>query len=99
DISTIQGSETVASMVVCEDGRMRRGEYRKFRIQWNLGSGARDSGFGIRDSETSSDSSRARSADSPTASRISTDYRMPPESRIPTPDARHQDDFAAMHEV
>src|SRR5260221_1668801 len=34
DISTIQGSDTVASMVVCEDGRMRRGEYRKFRIRW-----------------------------------------------------------------
>jgi excinuclease ABC subunit C len=33
DISTIQGSETVAAMVVCEDGRMRRGEYRKFRIR------------------------------------------------------------------
>jgi excinuclease ABC subunit C len=33
DISTIQGSETVASMVACEDGRMRRGEYRKFRIR------------------------------------------------------------------
>jgi len=33
DISTIQGSETVASMVVCEDGRMRRGEYRKFKIR------------------------------------------------------------------
>jgi len=33
DISTIQGSETVASMVVCEDGRMRPGEYRKFRIR------------------------------------------------------------------
>jgi excinuclease ABC subunit C len=33
DISTIQGSETVASMVVCEDGRMKRGEYRKFRVQ------------------------------------------------------------------
>jgi excinuclease ABC subunit C len=33
DISTIQGSETVASMVVCEDGRMRGGEYRKFRIR------------------------------------------------------------------
>jgi excinuclease ABC subunit C len=32
DISTIQGSETVASMVVCEDGRMRKSEYRKFRI-------------------------------------------------------------------
>jgi excinuclease ABC subunit C len=33
DISTIQGSETVASMVVCEDGRMRRSEYRKYRIR------------------------------------------------------------------
>jgi excinuclease ABC subunit C len=33
DISTIQGSDTVASMVVCEDGRMRKGEYRKFRIR------------------------------------------------------------------
>ena len=32
DISTIQGSETVASMVVCEDGRMKKGEYRKFRV-------------------------------------------------------------------
>jgi len=36
DISTIQGSETVASMVVCEDGRMRRGEYRKFRMRGDL---------------------------------------------------------------
>lgn len=37
DISTIQGSETVASMVVCEDGRMRRGDYRKFRIRGSGG--------------------------------------------------------------
>jgi excinuclease ABC subunit C len=37
DISTIQGSETVAAMVVCEDGRMKKGEYRKFRIR-GLGS-------------------------------------------------------------
>jgi excinuclease ABC subunit C len=42
DISTIQGSETVASMVVCEDGRMKRSEYRKYRI--------RGSGFGARGS-------------------------------------------------
>jgi excinuclease ABC subunit C len=33
DISTIQGSDTVASMVVCEDGRMKKSEYRKFRIR------------------------------------------------------------------
>jgi excinuclease ABC subunit C len=36
DISTIQGSETVASMVVCEDGRMKRNEYRKFRVRGAL---------------------------------------------------------------
>ena len=33
DISTIQGAETVASMVVCEDGRMKKSEYRKFRVR------------------------------------------------------------------
>ena len=33
DISTIQGSETVASMVVCEDGRMKKSEYKKFRVK------------------------------------------------------------------
>lgn len=38
DISTIQGSETVASMVVCEDGRMKPGEYRKFKIASDPGS-------------------------------------------------------------
>jgi len=42
DISTIQGSDTVASMVVCEDGRMKPSEYRKFKI------GTRDPGSGIR---------------------------------------------------
>jgi len=33
DVSTIQGSETVASMVVCEDGRMKKSEYKKFRVR------------------------------------------------------------------
>ncbi|HQX83573.1 MAG TPA: excinuclease ABC subunit UvrC, partial [Vicinamibacterales bacterium] len=33
DISTLQGTNTVASMVVCIEGRMRRGEYRKFAIR------------------------------------------------------------------
>ena len=32
DISHIQGAETVASMVVWEDGKMRNSEYRKFMI-------------------------------------------------------------------
>jgi len=33
DISTLQGRDTVASMVVCVEGRMRRSDYRKFRIR------------------------------------------------------------------
>jgi excinuclease ABC subunit C len=44
DNSTIQGSETVSAMVVCEDGRMKRGEYRKYRV--------RGSGLGTRDSNS-----------------------------------------------
>ena len=49
DISTIQGAETVASMVVCEDGRMKKSEYRKFRIR-DSGSVVRGSGSVVRDS-------------------------------------------------
>jgi excinuclease ABC subunit C len=33
DVSTLQGTDTVASLVVCEDGRMRKGDYRKFRVR------------------------------------------------------------------
>jgi excinuclease ABC subunit C len=33
DISHIQGSETVASMVVWEDGRMKKSDYRKFIVR------------------------------------------------------------------
>ncbi len=55
DISTIQGSETVASMVVCEDGRMKKSEYRKFKIRGLGGSGARGSDSGTRDIHTLAD--------------------------------------------
>src|SRR3954452_24540130 len=61
DISTIQGSETVASMVVCEDGRMRRSEYRKFRI--------RGSEAGARGSDRQVPSPR-----SPASDRIQDDF-------------------------
>jgi excinuclease ABC subunit C len=33
DISHIQGSDTVASMVVCENGQMKKSEYRKFKVE------------------------------------------------------------------
>jgi len=38
DISHIQGAENVAGMVVCENGKMNRGEYRKFKIRGVEGS-------------------------------------------------------------
>ena len=87
DISTIQGSETVASMVVCEDGRMRRSDYRKFRIRWDGGRDdpdaprrARRTGRSIADSGTvAADSGLAR----------------PDREAVET----RQDDFQAMHEV
>src|SRR5438874_10412185 len=34
DVSHIQGAENVAGMVVCENGKMNRNEYRKFKIRW-----------------------------------------------------------------
>ena len=48
DISTIQGSETVAAMVVCEDGRMKKSEYRKFRIR-GIGAPAPEAGSRLQD--------------------------------------------------
>jgi excinuclease ABC subunit C len=36
DISHIQGTDTVASMVVFEDGRPKKGDYRKFKLQMVL---------------------------------------------------------------
>jgi excinuclease ABC subunit C len=33
DVSHIQGAENVAGMVVCENGKMNRAEYRKFKIK------------------------------------------------------------------
>ncbi len=37
DISTIQGTNTVGSMVVFEEGRPRSGEYRRFRVRSVVG--------------------------------------------------------------
>ena len=45
DISTIQGAETVGSMVVNEDGRMQRSEYRKYRIRGRSAAGSQPDDF------------------------------------------------------
>jgi excinuclease ABC subunit C len=76
DISTIQGSETVASMVVCEDGRMKKSEYRKFRVR---GSGIRDQGSGIRDPRTQDDFAAMREV-------VQRRYRSVLEAGGPFPD-------------
>ena len=41
DISHIQGTDTVASMVVWENGRMKKSDYRKFIIRGDTGPGGR----------------------------------------------------------
>jgi len=38
DVSNIQGAENVAGLVVCENGKMNRAEYRKFKIKTVEGS-------------------------------------------------------------
>jgi excinuclease ABC subunit C len=85
DISTIQGSETVASMVVCEDGRMKKAEYRKFRVR-----GLRPAGDGRRASslEPGTASSESRIPDDFAAMRevVQRRYRSVLESGGPFPD-------------
>jgi len=50
DISHIQGSDTVASMVVWEDGRMKKSDYRKFIIRGEaMAEGAEKSAGLLRD--------------------------------------------------
>ena len=90
DISTIQGSETVASLVVCEDGRMRKGEYRKFRIRGQVGGSA----LGVRRPETPGAARRLADARSPEPRRCRTE-----RASAEPPSPAFNDDFASMHEV
>jgi excinuclease ABC subunit C len=108
DISTIQGSETVASMVVCEDGRMRRAEYRKFRVRGDRGEGLA-AGLGARASGFDSVGPRLANGGASPAAERRLDYGAEPNERVATlhghaafaDGARRlgSDDFAAMQEV
>jgi excinuclease ABC subunit C len=96
DISTIQGSDTVASMVVCEDGRMRRGEYRKYRIR-GLALSARGS---LVDRGSSEFRVEGSGADAELSAGIFEPRATSHEPRVPSPEPRvSNNDFAAMHEV
>ncbi|HEX5070233.1 MAG TPA: excinuclease ABC subunit UvrC [Vicinamibacterales bacterium] len=55
DISTFQGRETVASMVVAIEGRPRKGEYRKFKIRGLLGVAGREGREGHEGAERGPD--------------------------------------------
>jgi excinuclease ABC subunit C len=102
DISTIQGSETVASMVVCEDGRMRRAEYRKYRIRGlgtrdlGLGDSAESRGLGLVRGDSEQKRLRPhRAEDMEIRGEVSTSVRAGGGAPAPV----KNDDFAAMHEV
>jgi excinuclease ABC subunit C len=92
DISTIQGAETVASMVVCEDGRMKRAEYRKFRIR-GTALGARGSAleFNLGSTQFATVAAGAPEVEP------SADRRSP--SAEPRAPRAVNNDFASMHEV
>ena len=101
DISTIQGSETVASMVVCEDGRMKKAEYRKFRIR---GTRAR----GLAGSRVRMGYSRPCRGPNTGVGEVAEAQRCQhPRATLPrrrtasrrAANRRFLDDFASMHEV
>jgi excinuclease ABC subunit C len=101
DISTLQGRETVASMVVCVDGRMRRGEYRKFRVRGDQGTkGPGDQGTkGPGDQGTKGRGDIGTSGHRDIGSSGHRDIGSsghPGDEEMP---ARILDDFASMHEV
>jgi excinuclease ABC subunit C len=103
DISTIQGAETVASMVVCEDGRMKRSDYRKFRIK-----GDRGLSLVSRPDPTLPDVTPLQSLEGGADTGSTNGTAAAPsvsEAAMPAPAAtggvpgRVLDDFASMHEV
>ncbi|HVC20302.1 MAG TPA: excinuclease ABC subunit UvrC [Vicinamibacterales bacterium] len=112
DISTIQGSETVASMVVCENGRMRPAEYRKFRIKGTARQARRPASGSTGPATAPADRGAARDraplqaatplssgSGAPATAAGGADASRPhPEAEVRAPRGLH-DDFAAMEEV
>ena len=104
DISTIQGSETVASMVVCEDGRMKKGDYRKFKIRGAAGSRVvgRSPRSGVRSpggQPFGSGSNGEAASGSPAGGFQDVASITPSGPRATDPEPRILDDFASMREV
>ena len=104
DISTIQGSETVGSMVVCEDGRLVRKEYRKYRVRGGAWGEARTAVPGTRRRRSRRRADRPALRE-PGGSASTTGGGADGSPRLTVdPEGsrgveRLHDDFAAMHEV
>ena len=104
DISTFQGSETVASMVVCVNGRMKPAEYRKFRVRGSalpvpVATPAAADASATDDEEAGEDAESVSDVVPAPTERSSADAI----AHIPLPTdgsaGRIQNDFASMHEV
>ena len=98
DISTVQGRDTVGSMVVCEDGRMQRSEYRKFRVQGLDAVGRRSTRGRARADDFATAPGGVRSenvAQTPGPGGVRSDDSVETPQRV----GARADDFAAMQEV
>ena len=82
DISHIQGTDVVASMVVWENGQMRKSDYRKFIIRGDEGSGVKENsepgGNGLRVLARNDDFTNMREA-------VTRRYRRLQEEKRPLP--------------
>jgi excinuclease ABC subunit C len=97
DISHIQGAETVASMVVWEDGRMKKSDYRKYIIRDVVGV---DDFASMREVVTRRykrilENSRAASASPLTGVAADRDSALPVLNRLPPMSANDGDKDAA----
>ena len=106
DISTFQGAETVASMVVCVNGRMKPAEYRKFRVRGTALPAARVAPVPSDETRVQGDATDSVPSESePAAADAATPPRSSAEAiaHIPLPAdgsaGRIANDFASMHEV
>jgi excinuclease ABC subunit C len=90
DISHIQGTDTVASMVVWENGRMKKADYRKFIIRGEEGRGNEERGDQSRGNQSRGDRGRVENSNDP----------LPiVSSRIAAQPYSKNDDFASMREA
>ena len=114
DISHIQGTDVVASMVVWENGRMKKSDYRKFIIRGDEGRGVLAKSSAPETMRPATNALGARSAspipelrvldDEPSASSGGAPIRERPLARHATPAGNgssfaRNDDFAAMREA